>query len=323
MKIVNFRKGITGSRVAMASAILLAPLVVFGIQNGAQGAVAPVPLGTTASFSVLAASTVTNTGTSVINGNVGLSPGTSVTGFPPGVINGTQHITDAVAAQAQVDLTTAYNNAASQGPTNPIVADLGGQTLTPGVYNSASSIGLTGALTLNAGGDPNAVFVFQANTSTLTTASASQVVLINGAQACNVFWQVGSSATLGTGSLFQGTVLASASVTVTTGVTINGRVLAKNGAVTLDTDTITTSTCATPTSSSVTTTPTATTNASANTTTASNATTAAQKRALAKAAQAKARAKAAADKIADTTTPAAVPVAPKSPVGTIIVRVTG
>lgn len=311
MKLSNYRKGLTRARLAIGSVTLLTPLVVLGVTNSAQGAVAPVPLGTTASFSVLAASTVTNTGTSVINGNVGLSPGTSVTGFPPGVVNGTQHITDAVAAQAQIDLTTAYNNAMSQGPTSPIVADLGGQTLTPGVYNSASSIGLTGALTLNAGGDPNAVFVFQADTSTLTTASASQVVLINGAQACNVFWQVGSSATLGTDSQFQGTILASASITVTTGVTINGRVLARNGAVTLDTDTITTSTCATPTTATTTTATTTVTTTPAASSTASTIAAARAKSATAK------------RKAGTASAPVTVPVAPKSPVGTIVVPVTG
>ena len=148
------------------------------------------------------------------------------------------HGGDAVTQGAKNDLVTAYDTAAGEGPTNPIVADLGGQTLTPGVYNSASSIGLTGDLTLNAGGDPNAVFVFQAGSS-LITASTSRVNLVNGAQSCNVFWQVGSSATLGTGSTFRGTVMALTSITVTTAVTVDGRVLARNGAVTLDTDTIT------------------------------------------------------------------------------------
>ena len=141
---------------------------------------------------------------------------------------------------------TAYNSATGQGPSTPIAADLGGQTLVTGVYNSASSLGLTGTLTLDAAGDPNAVFVFQAGSS-LTTASGSQVSLINGAQACNVYWQVGSSATLGTGSTFRGTVIALTDITVTTGATVDGRVLARNGAVTLDTNTISRSTCSGPT----------------------------------------------------------------------------
>ena len=127
-------------------------------------------------------------------------------------------------------------------PTEAIAGDIGGRTLPPGVYRSASSIGLTGALTLDGHGDPIAVFVFQAG-STLTTASASQVMLVNGARSCNVFWQVGSSATLGTASTFRGNILALTSITVTTGVTIDGRVLARNGAVTLDSDTITRSSC--------------------------------------------------------------------------------
>ncbi len=164
-------------------------------------------------------------------------------GFPPGTVNGTQHITDPVAAQAQTDLTTAYNNAAAQAPTATVSADLGGQTLTPGVYTSASSLGLTGALTLDAQGNPNAVFILQAG-STLTTASASSVSLVNGAQACNVFWQVGSSATLGTASTFRGTILALTAITATTGATVDGRLLARNAAVTLDTNTITRSQCA-------------------------------------------------------------------------------
>jgi Ice-binding-like len=205
-----------------------------------------VPLGTAEPFAVLAGSTVTNTGPSVVNGDLGLSPGTAVTGFPPGTVNGSQHVTDAVAAQAQTDLTTAYDNAAAQAPTGTVSADLGGQRLAPGVYRSASSLGLTGALTLDAQGNADAVFIFQAG-STLTTASASSVNLVNGAQACNVFWQVGSSATLGTASSFRGSILALTSISATTGATVDGRVLARNAAVTLDTNTITRSRCATPT----------------------------------------------------------------------------
>jgi hypothetical protein len=211
-------------------------------------AATPVPLGTAEPFAVLAGSTVTNTGPTVINGDLGLSPGTAVTGFPPGTVNGSQHVTDAVAAQAQTDLTTAYNDAAGQAPTGTVSADLGGQRLAPGVYRSASSLGLTGALTLDAQGNANAVFIFQAG-STLTTASASSVNLVNGAQACNVFWQVGSSATLGTASTFRGSVLALTSITATTGATVDGRLLARNAAVTLDSNTITRSRCATPTPS--------------------------------------------------------------------------
>ena len=186
---------------------------------------------------------MTNTGPSTINGNLGLHPGTAVTGFPPGTVNGTTHAANAAALQAQSDLTIAYNDAAGRTPATTAPADLGGLTLAPGVYRSASSIGLTGTLTLDAQGDPNAVFVFQAG-STLITASASRVRLVNGAQACNVFWQVGSSATLGTSTVLAGNILALTSITMNDGVTLNGRALARNGAVTLINDTITAAHCA-------------------------------------------------------------------------------
>jgi RNA polymerase sigma factor (sigma-70 family) len=193
-------------------------------------------------FSVLAGAGVTNTGATSIAGNIGSFPTVAITGLASLSLLGSNHAADAVTQQAKVDLVTAYNTAAGAGSTSTITADLGGRTLVPGVYTSASSIGLTGVLTLDARGDPNAVFVFQAG-STLTTASASRIDLINGAQSCNVYWQVGSSATLGTGSAFRGSIIALTSITVTTGVAIDGRVLARNGAVTLDSDTITTSAC--------------------------------------------------------------------------------
>jgi hypothetical protein len=194
-------------------------------------------LGAADNFAVLAGSTVTNTGLSVIIGDLGVSPSTAITGFPPGTVSGTIHSADTQASNAQADLTTAYNNAVGQAATTTVSTDLGGQTLTPGVYNSATTLGLTGVLTLDGQDDSNSVFIFQAG-STLTTASNSQVVLINGAQARNVFWQVGSSATIGTNSAFAGTILAYASITVTTGATVDGRVLALTGAVTLDTNNI-------------------------------------------------------------------------------------
>ena len=198
----------------------------------ADAAQAPVGLGTAASFAVLAGQTVTNTGPSVITGGIGLSPGSAVTGFPPGTVNGTIHTADAVALQAQADLTTAYNDAAGRATSATISADLGGQKLVPGVY-TGGTLGLTGTLTLDAQGDPNAVFVFQ-SASTLITASSSRVLVINGGDSCHVFWQVTSSATLGTSSVFVGTVLALTSITATTGAVIFGRLLARNGAVTLD-----------------------------------------------------------------------------------------
>jgi hypothetical protein len=192
---------------------------------------------------VLGGSTVTNTGPSVISGDLGVSPGTSVTGFPPGTVNnGTIHAADGVAAQAQSDATTAYNNAAGQTPFTSVTADLSGQTLVPGVYRSPT-LGLTGTVTLNGQGDPNAVFIFQAG-STLITGSSSVVALIGNASACNVFWQVGSSATLGTDSTFVGTVVALTSVTATTRAAISGRLVARNGAVTLDSNTVTRPVCA-------------------------------------------------------------------------------
>jgi hypothetical protein len=238
---------------ACAAGLLVALLVTAGLASTAQAAT--VPLGTADSFAVLAGSAVTNTGPSVISGDLGVSPGTAVTGFPPGTVNaGTIHAADAVASQAKADLVTAYDDAAGRSSTATISADLAGSTLTPGVYTSASSLGLSGDLTLDARGDPNAVFVFQAG-STLTAGSASRVLLTGGAQPCNVFWQVGSSATIGTSSAFAGNILALTSISLTTGATLNGRALARNGAVTLDTNTITKAACADQTSTPPTSTP--------------------------------------------------------------------
>ena len=205
--------------------------------SGAQGvramAVAP-PLGGAASFGVVGSSTVTNTGPTIINGDLGLSPGTSVTGFPPGIVNGTIHIADAVALAAQTSITTAYNALAGQAcNVNLTGTNLGGLTLTPGVYCFSSSAQLTGTLTLDGLGNPGSVWVFQIG-STLTTASGSGVVFINGGQSCGAFWQVGSSATLGTTTNFSGNILALASITATTGATSSGALFARTGAVTLD-----------------------------------------------------------------------------------------
>jgi uncharacterized repeat protein (TIGR01451 family) len=202
-------------------------------------------MGTEQNFAVLGGSTVTNTGSSVITGDLGLSPGTSITGFAPlgpGLVTGETHTTDAVALQAQTDTTATYIDLEGQSCDTTVSADLGGTTLTPGVYCAATSMGLTGALTLDAGGNPNAVWVFQMG-STLTTASNSSVVLINGADACNVFWQVGSSATLGTTTSFVGNVFALTSITLNNGASVSGRVLARNGAVTLNNNTITAPVC--------------------------------------------------------------------------------
>ncbi|RYV49810.1 ice-binding family protein [Pengzhenrongella frigida] len=242
MKLRQLVPGAKPLRLAVASAAAMGLLVA--IPGTAQAVATAVPLGTADSFVVLGGAAVANTGPSTVNGDLGTFPTTTITGTGSITVNGTNHAGDGVTQQAQNDLTTAYNTAAGQGPTQPIAADLAGLTLTPGVYNSATSVGLTGDLTLDAGGDPSAVFVFQAG-STLTTSSGSRVTLTNGAQACNVFWQVGSSATLGTYSDFRGSILALTSITLTTGATVEGRVLARNGAVTLDTNTITRPVCAT------------------------------------------------------------------------------
>lgn len=229
----------------------IAILAVVGLPVAAFAAQPGVGLGTATSFSVLAGSTVTNTGPSVISGDVGLSPGSDVTGFPPGlVINGTQHVTNALALQAQNDLTTAYNDAAGRTPVvDKTGQDLGGQTLVAGVYQAANEMDLTGTVTLDAQGDPNAVFIFQAG-STLITASSSTVALLGGARSCNVFWQVGSSATLGTNTTFVGSIMALTDATLQTGATVEGRVLARNGQVALDTNTITRPACDTTTTAS-------------------------------------------------------------------------
>ena len=207
------------------------------------GAVPPVALCPfIGNFSVLAGSTVTNTGSTVISGDVGVAPGTAVTGFPPGLASGAIHKADGAAAQAKAALTAGYIDAAGRTGGASVAGDLVGKTFTAGVYKSTSSLALSGDVTLDAQGDPAAVFIFQIS-STLTTGSGSHVVLANGAKACNVFWQVGSSATLGTNSVFKGNILALTSITITTGVNLQGRALARNGAVTLDSDVISGCTC--------------------------------------------------------------------------------
>ena len=212
--------------------------VVFNGAGAGPGPVAP-SMGAAAAFAILAGSTVTNTGPSIVTGDLGLSPGTSVTGFPPGSVVGTQHITDTDAANAQLALTAAMIDLAGRAVTANLTGlDLGGMTLAPGVYKFNTSAQLTGILTLDAQGDPNAVFIFQIG-STLTTASASSVVMINSGQPRNVFFQVGTSATIGTTSAMKGNILAAASITLTTGASLLGSAMASSGAVTLDTNVVT------------------------------------------------------------------------------------
>ncbi len=215
-------------------------LVTFALLISLQGPSRADVLGTATDFAVLAGSTVTNTGPTVVFGNVGVWAGSSITGFPRGlVLGGTIHVTDGVAQQAQSDVTTAYNALASMAPDQNLSGqDLGGLTLTPGVYRYSAAAQLTGTLTLDGQGDPDALFVFQI-VSALTTASNSMVTLINGASSCNVYWQVGSSAVLNTDTTFQGNILALTSISLKTGTTIlDGRALARNGAVTLETNLI-------------------------------------------------------------------------------------
>jgi type VI secretion system secreted protein VgrG len=226
---------------AIIGVVALAAALALGVATAlpaAAGSIQPVVgLATADSYEVLSATTVTNTGpTTLSNGDVGLHPGTAVTGFPPAVIaNGVIHAKDAQGEQAKIDLTTAYNDAAGRVPDATGILDLAGQTLVAGVY-SGNAVSLNGTVTLDGG--PTSVFIFQA-ASTLITGSASTVAFTGGANACNVFWQVGSSATLGSASVFAGTIMAMESITAVSGATIEGRLLARNGAVTLDSNVIT------------------------------------------------------------------------------------
>lgn len=236
----------------IAAALLLGCVaIVVTLVQGGPGSAAnspTVPLATAADYAVLGGSTVTNTNGSVLDGSLGLWPGPSITGFPPGIVlpPGTTNTDNAAAQQAQGHLTAAYNNAALREVHATTTADLADLHLSAGVYAGPShgALSLTGPLVLDGGGDYSSVFIFQTDSS-LITASGSTISLVNGAQACNVFWQVGSSATLGTGSVFSGNILALTSITVNNSVTVDGRALARNGAVTLDNDVFTEPSCAT------------------------------------------------------------------------------
>lgn len=210
---------------------------------GSSPALAQTPsLGAAQSFAVLGGSTVTNTGATTVTGDLGVSQGTAVTGFPPGILTGTLHAGGPIAFQAQGDLTTAYNTCAGAAVTTTLTSqNLGGLTLTPGVYAFAGSAPLNGVLTLDAQGAPNAVFIFQIG-STLLAAINSSVNVINGAQDANVFWQVGSSATLAAGVVFRGNILALTSITLSQGTQVYGRALARTGGVSMDTSSVTSGT---------------------------------------------------------------------------------
>jgi hypothetical protein len=229
--------------VILAALFAVAGAPLFG---DALAQVNPPALGTADSFAVLAGSTATNTGSSIVTGDLGVWPGTAVTGFPPGVVNGTIYPGGAVPQQAQSDVTAAYIDLAGRACDVDLTGtDLGGLTLVENVYCFSSSAQLTGQLVLDAQGSADAFFIFQIG-STLTTASDSSVLVINGGGECNVFWQVGSSATLGTSTAFAGNILALTSITLNTNASMAGRTLARNGEVVMDTNDISIATCTGP-----------------------------------------------------------------------------
>lgn len=230
--------------------LIVQTLIFMG--HNAQAIPTAINLGTASSFAVLAGSGITVAGavnSTTITGNIGTYPTPSITGLGNVVLNGVNHGADAVTQQAQIDALAGYNAILIQSPTTTFT-ELGGLTLSSGVYNGTSSLGLTGTLTLDGQGNADSIFIFQAG-STLTTATASQITLINGAQACHIFWQIGSSATLGSYSSFAGNILANTSITLDTGAGVEGRLLALNGAVTLDNNTINLAVCNTASGNSV------------------------------------------------------------------------
>ena len=241
---LNFKQTKVIVPVIATAVVALVALIIPAISNAAQPT---VNLGSTSNFAVLAGSGITNTGPTTVSGtaggDMGSDPTPAFTGDTLVTTTGTKYTApSAVVTAAKTALITAYDDAAGRTPATTVTADLGGQTLVGGVYNAAAAMALTGTLILDGQNNPDAVWIFQAG-STLTTASSSVVQLINGAQPCHVFWQVGSSATFGTSSDFTGHVLALTSITATTGATFKGQLLARNGAVTLDTNTIVNDKC--------------------------------------------------------------------------------
>jgi hypothetical protein len=243
MKIRNLLTGIAFTSVVFTAGCkkdVITPgtnPVVIPVQTTVSEA---VPLAGTSGMAVLAGSGITNTGATNITGDIALSPGSSIGGFPPGILVGTQHINDAVATQAKLDLTIAYNNASGRTSTDIVTlsGNIGGLTLTPGLYKSTSSLAISsGDLTFDAKGNANAVFIIQM-ASSFTTTSGRQVILAGGAIASNIFWQVGSSATFGTTSVLKGTFLVKQSITFNTGATLDGRALTSTGAVVMAGNTI-------------------------------------------------------------------------------------
>ena len=236
----------SSGRLKRLLAVVIPVAALFAVASAMASPAAQVApgLGSAASFSVLGGQAVANAGPTTIVGDLGVSPGTAITGFPPGAVSGgATHAAGAVALQAQADVTTAYDALAAQACTADITGqDLGGQTLTQGVYCSTAATQLTGTLTLDAQGSADAVFIFK-TVSTLTTASSSAVSVINGGTACNVFWQVGSSAVIGTTTQFVGNILALTSIALQNGANVSGRALARNGEVTMDTNNVTNAGC--------------------------------------------------------------------------------
>jgi hypothetical protein len=242
MKMKNLFAGITVIAIVLAASCKkeetpVINTVVIPIQTTI---IAPVPLAGIADMAILAGSGITNTGATRITGDIGLSPGTSIGGFPPGILVGTQHINDDMSNQAKLDLTVAFLDASARTSTDIVTlsGNIGGLTLTPGLYKSTSSLSISsGDLTLDAKGNTNAVFVIQI-ASSFTTTSGRKIILAGGAQEANIYWQVGSSATFGTTSVLKGIFLVKESITFNTGATLDGRALTRTGAVVLAGNTI-------------------------------------------------------------------------------------